>query len=137
MCKRHLAIGLAFLGFISTAQTQPVASPAPLPEELKLWLYPTSMNGRRGHRLDISRMVHSGSQVTASVTMHGLGLDRCRLQSQPAEGTFDGSKLLLKIKVAPGDNLTCPSSYELQRGPDGQFEGSYENAGKTGLVRRQ
>ncbi len=135
MSKWQVALVLVCFPILSPAQGPTSGSPAPLAETLIFRLYPDNLPGRRGHQLDIARIAQSAGVVTARITMHGLGQDRCRIQGHPAEGSFDGTKLVLKAKVESSDNITCPMAFELIRTPDGKFEGRYTNSQFSGNVK--
>lgn len=135
MSKWQVGLVLACFPILCPAQSPSSVSSAPLPEVLIFRLYPDNLPGRRGHQLDIARIAHSAGVVTARITMHGLGQDRCRIQGHPAEGSFDGTKLVLKAKVDASDNITCPMVFELIRASDGKFEGRFTNSQFSGNVK--
>jgi hypothetical protein len=112
-----------------------VLAQAPLPEKLAVKVFPDNLGGNRGMQVDITQIVQTGNIVTARITMFGSGQDRCRIKDHPAEGTFDGSKLLVRAVVDSGDNVTCPMNFELTRSENGKFEGRYTNAKYAGNVK--
>lgn len=135
-----VALIVACFPLLSAAQGSPSTSTPPLPESLIFGLVPDGARAARagrGARLEITQIVLSGSKVTALATMHGTGRDGCRILSHAAEGSFDGSKLVLQIKVASGDNLTCPHTYELVRGSSGKFAGRYTRPGAAGNITQE
>jgi hypothetical protein len=112
-----------------------VLAQAPIPEMLAVKVFPDNLGGNRGMQVDITQIVQTGNIVTARITMFGSGQDRCRIKNHPAEGTFDGSKLLVSAVVDSGDNMTCPMKFELTRREDGAFEGRFTNAQFAGNVK--